>query len=187
MKYVRLPYKKYFPLLLIKFCKSIDFNIYAFTNNTTNTDNKSSHIVGFKAGLAQAVKDYQEESSNKTIKNPISAEDTREGIVTIINVKVPNPNYVGQGKQELQMPTVRKAVSETIQELLTDFCDKNPNEAKLILEKSLEAQRVRETVRKAKETARKTKGMGNGPKPEKLVKCVSKVPEDSVLFIVEGR
>ena len=170
----------------LAYTEAVDHNIIAFTNNVPNTDNKSSHLVGFKAGLAQAVKDYQEEASNKAIKNPISAEDTREGIVAVINIKVASPQYIGQGKDLLNMPTVRKTIAEITQDYITDFCDKNPNEAKLILEKALEAQRVRETVRKAKETARKTKGMGNGPKPEKLVKCESKVPEDSVLFIVEG-
>ena len=172
--------------IALAYTESIDFNIYAFTNNTTNTDNKSSHIVGFKAGLAQAVKDYQEEASSKAVKNPISAEDTREGVVAVISIKVAGPRYTSQGKSCLNMPAVRKVVSEITQDYLTDFCDKNPNEAKLILEKALEAQRVRETVRKAKETARKTKGMGNGPKPEKLVKCVSKVPEDCCIWLCEG-
>ena len=172
--------------IALAYTESVDHNIIAFTNNVPNTDNKSSHLVGFKAGLAQAIKDYQEESSTKAVKNPISAEDTREGIVAVISIKVNSPAYIGQGKDYLNMPSVRKVCNEVIQEYLEEYMDKHPNEAKLILEKALEAQRVRETVRKAKETARKTKGMGNGPKPEKLVKCVSKVPEESVLFIVEG-
>ncbi len=172
--------------IALAYTEAVDHNVIAFTNNVPNTDNKSSHLVGFKAGLAQAIKDYQEESSTKAVKNPISAEDTREGIVAVISIKVATPQYIGQGKDLLNMPSVRKSCNEVIQEYLEEYMDKHPNEAKLILEKALEAQRVRETVRKAKETARKTKGMGNGPKPEKLVKCVSKVPEESVLFLVEG-
>ena len=173
--------------IALAYTESPDHVILGFTNNVPNTDNKSSHLVGFKAGLAQSIKDYQEEVASKAIKNPISAEDTREGVVAVISIKATAPQYIGQGKDYLNMPSVRKAVNETIQDFMSDYCDKHPNEAKLILEKALDAQRVRETVRKAKETARKTKGMGNGPKPEKLVKCVSKTPEDSILWLVEGR
>ena len=106
---------------------------------------------------------------------------------TIISIKIASPVYIGQGKDYINMPIVRKTTAEVIKECMEDYIDKNPNNAKLILEKALDAQRVRETVRKAKETARKTKGMGNGPKPEKLVKCVSKVPEDCCIWLVEGR
>lgn len=172
--------------IALAYTEAVDHHIIAFTNNVPNPENKSSHLVGFKAGLAQAIKDFQEESSNKAIKNPISAEDTREGVVAVISVKVVAPNYISQGKTCLNMPSVRKACNEIIQEYLEEYIDKHPNEAKLILEKALEAQRVRETVRKAKETARKSKGMGNGPKPEKLVKCVSKVPEECCLWLCEG-
>ena len=165
---------------------SHDFNVIAFTNNVPNTDGKSSHLVGFKAGLADSLKDYQVNSSNKAIKNPITAEDTREGIIAVISIKVEDPNYIGQGKDYLNMPSVRKATNTVIKEYMEDFYDKNPNSAKIILDKALDAQRVREAVRKAKDTARKTKGIGNGPKPEKLVKCVSKDPSESCLWIVEG-
>ena len=171
--------------IALAYTEAIDHVILAFTNNVPNTDGKSSHLAGLKAGLADAVKDYQVEVTNK-LKNPITAEDTREGIVAVVSIKVASPNYIGQGKDYLNMPSVRKATADTIKECMEDYIDKNPNNAKLILEKALEAQRVRETVRKAKETARKTKGLVANVKPEKLVKCVSKVPEDSVLFIVEG-
>ena len=172
--------------IALAYTDSIDHNIIAFTNNVPNPDGKSSHLVGFKAGLAQVIKDYQEESSTKTIKNPISAEDTREGIIAVISVKVIAPNYISQGKTCLNMPSVRKAVSDTIKDFMEEFIDKNPMNAKIILDKALDAQRVRETVRKAKETARKTKGLVATTKPEKLVKCVSKDPSESCLWIVEG-
>jgi DNA gyrase subunit B len=171
--------------IALAYTEAVDHVILGFTNNVPNTDNKSSHLSGLKAGLSDVVKDYQVEVTSK-LKNPITAEDTREGVVAVVSVKVASPNYIGQGKDYLNMPSVRKAVSDVIKECMEDYIDKNPNNAKLILEKALEAQRVRETVRKAKETARKTKGMGNGPKPEKLVKCVSKTPEESVIWLVEG-
>ena len=171
--------------IALAYTEAVDHTVLAFTNNVPNTDNKSSHLVGFKAGLADVIKDYQVEVTSK-LKNPITAEDTREGIVAVVSIKVVSPNYIGQGKDYLNMPSVRKAISEVIKECMEDYIDKNPNNAKLILEKALEAQRVRETVKKAKETARKTKGLVATTKPEKLVKCVSKVPEDSVIWLVEG-
>ena len=170
----------------LAYTEAVDHVILAFTNNVPNTDNKSSHLSGFKAGLADAVKDYQVEVTTN-LKNPITAEDTREGIVAVVSIKVASPNYIGQGKDYLNMPSVRKATADIIKECMEDYIDKNPNNAKLILEKALDAQRVRETVRKAKETARKTKGLVNTVKPEKLVKCVSKSPEESCLWIVEGK
>ena len=172
--------------IALAYTEAVDHIILGFTNNVPNTDTKSSHLVGLKSGLADTIKDYQADVTAK-LKNPIVAEDTREGIVAVVSIKVASPNYIGQGKDYLNMPSVRKVTSEVIKECMEDFIDKNPNSAKLILEKALDAQRVRETVRKAKETARKTKGMGNGPKPEKLVKCVSKVPEDCCLYLVEGK
>ena len=172
--------------IALAYTEGHDYIINAFTNNVPNTDGKSSHLVGFKAGLADVIKDYQVDSSSKAIKSPIVAEDTREGVVAIVSIKVASPNYIGQGKDYLNMPSVRKAVSETIKDFMEDYIDKNPANAKLILEKALEAQRVRETVKKAKETARKTKGLVATGKPEKLVKCVSKSPEESCLWIVEG-
>ena len=171
--------------IALAYTEAVDHTVLAFTNNVPNTDNKSSHLVGFKAGLADVIKDYQVEVTSK-LKNPITAEDTREGIVAVVSIKVVSPNYIGQGKDYLNMPSVRKATSEVIKECMEDYIDKNPNNAKLILEKALEAQRVRETVKKAKETARKSKGLVATTKPEKLVKCVSKVPEDSVIWLVEG-
>ena len=171
--------------IALAYTEAVDHTVLAFTNNVPNTDNKSSHLVGFKAGLADVIKDYQVEVTSK-LKNPITAEDTREGIVAVVSIKVVSPNYIGQGKDYLNMPSVRKATSEVIKECMEDYIDKNPNNAKLILEKALEAQRVRETVKKAKETARKSKGLIATTKPEKLVKCVSKVPEDSVIWLVEG-
>ncbi len=171
--------------IALAYTEAVDHVILAFTNNVPNTDGKSSHLAGFKAGLADVVKDYQVEVTNK-LKNPITAEDTREGVVAVVSVKVASPNYIGQGKDYLNMPSVRKAAADVIKECMEDYIDKNPNNAKLILEKALDAQRVRETVKKAKETARKTKGIGNGAKPEKLVKCVNKDPEESVIWLVEG-
>ena len=171
--------------IALAYTEAVDHTIIAFTNNVPNTDNKSSHLVGFKAGLADAIKDYQADITTK-LKNPISAEDTREGVVAIISIKIASPVYIGQGKDYINMPIVRKTTAEVIKECMEDYIDKNPNSAKLILEKALEAQRVRETVKKAKETARKSKGLIATTKPEKLVKCVSKVPEDSVIWLVEG-
>lgn len=158
-------------------------NILAFTNNVANTATRSSHITGFKAGLASAIKDIINEES-KT-KFEITNEDTREGIIAIISIKIANPFYEGQGKDILTMPIVRSTVSNKIEEYVLDRLDKNPNEKNIIMARVIEAARVREAARKTKEATRKVKGLSGGKVPG-LTKANGKNPEDLCIWLVEG-
>lgn len=160
-------------------------NIIGFTNNVSNTDRRSSQIDGFKAGLASSIKNAIEDSDLNKQKFNITNEDTREGIVSIVSIKLYNPFYDAQNKDRIIMPIARSTVSNAIEEYLDDIFDKNPTQKDIILRRVIEAARIRETARKSKETAKKVKSVGAG-KVEGLTKCTSKDPTKSEVFLVEG-
>ena len=164
--------------------QSYSDNIIAFTNNVINTNNKSSNLTGFKRGIAAAVKDCFENEYPKS-KTQLTAEDTREGIISVISIKVPDAIYVGQDKDYLNMPIIASILYSEIKEFCEDQFDKLPNDKDNILNKVIESNKIREAAHKAKEAARKSKGFSN-KKVEKLVKCASKDPEVCEVFLVEG-
>ena len=159
-------------------------SIYAFTNNVANTDLKSSNITGFRRGIAAAVKECFENEYPKS-KTQLTAEDTREGLVAVVSIKVDSPAYVSQGKDYLNMPIIASILYSEVKEFCEDQFDKLPNDKDNILNKVIESNKIREAAHKAKEAARKNKGFSN-KKVEKLVKCASKDPEACEVFLVEG-
>lgn len=159
-------------------------NIYAFTNNVANTDLKSSNITGFRRGIAAAVKDCFENEYPKS-KTQLTAEDTREGIVAVVSIKVDSPAYVSQGKDYLNMPVVASILYSEVKDFCEDQFDKLPNDKDNILNKVIESNKIREAAHKAKEAAKKNKSFAN-KKVEKLVRCASKDPEICEIFLVEG-
>lgn len=159
-------------------------SIYAFTNNVANTDLKSSNITGFRRGIAAAVKECFENEYPKS-KTQLTAEDTREGLVAVVSIKVDSPAYVSQGKDYLNMPIIASILYSEVKEFCEDQFDKLPNDKDNILNKVIESNKIREAAYKAKEAARKNKGFSN-KKVEKLVKCASKDPEVCEIFLVEG-
>lgn len=158
--------------------------IYAFTNNVANTDLKSSNITGFKRGIAAAIKECFENEYPKS-KTQLTAEDTREGLVAVVSIKVDSPAYVSQGKDYLNMPVIASILYSEVKEFCEDQFDKLPNDKDNILNKVIESNKIREAAHKAKEVARKNKSFAN-KKVEKLVKCASKDPEACEVFLVEG-
>ena len=164
--------------------QSYSDNVIAFTNNVINTNNKSSNLTGFKRGIAAAIKECFESEYPKS-KTQLTAEDTREGIVAVVSVKVPDPNYIGQGKDYLNMPIIASILYSEVKEFCEDQFDKLPNDKDNILNKVIESNKIREAAHKAKEAARKSKGFSN-KKVEKLVRCASKDPEICEVFLVEG-
>ena len=166
------------------YTESYSDNVYAFTNNVINTDGKSSNITGFKRGLAAAVKECFENENPKS-KISLTAEDTREGIIAVVNVKVADPNYIGQGKDYLNMPNVASALYSEVKEFIEEQFDKLPNDKENILNKVVESNRIREAAHKAKEAAKKSKTVGVG-KVEGLTKCLSKKPYERCIWFVEG-
>ena len=159
--------------------------IYAYTNNVLNTNQSSSHITGFKSGLSSAIKSYYDDVSTNKNKKNIVAEDTRLGIIAIVSIKVADPHYIGQGKDQLDEKAIRSAIYRETEEFVLDQLDKNPNEAKIILNKVLESCGAREAAKRATENASNTTALSGG-KVNGLTKGISKETEDTCIGLVEG-
>ena len=159
-------------------------NILVFTNNIENIDG-GSHLIGLKEGLFKAIKEYYVE--NNTAKNEVQIEsdDCREGFFGILSVKVKAPDFSGQGKEKLVMNSVRTAVRNFVHDYLLEIMDKNPNIAKQIVNKVLDATRARENAKKMREATKKTKTLASGT-VKGLTKCNSNNPAECELFLVEG-
>lgn len=152
--------------------------VYTFCNNVATTDN-GDHLTGFYMGLTEAVKSFAPELACKS-------EDIKEGIVAIVSVKVPDPDFEGQNKSRLKMLPVRTAVKNIAKEIIIEYLDKNPSIAKIIISKIESAVKAREAAAKARETARKNKALSQSGTPNKLAECTSKKPEECEVYIVEG-
>ena len=165
---------------------SYNESIFSFVNNI-NTPEGGTQLTGFRNALTKTFNDYARE--NKLLKDSdanLSGEDIREGLTAIISVKIEDPQFEGQTKQKLGNSEAKRAVESVFGEQLTYYLEQNPNEAKIICEKSLLAQRAREAARKARDLTRRKTALEGSSLPGKLADCSDKDPKNCEIYIVEG-
>ncbi|HIT67378.1 MAG TPA: DNA topoisomerase (ATP-hydrolyzing) subunit B [Candidatus Merdisoma merdipullorum] len=161
-------------------------NCYSFVNNI-NTPEGGTHLTGFKNALTKTFNDYARK--NKLLKDSepsLNGDDIREGLTAIISIKIAEPQFEGQTKQKLGNSEARGAVDNVVSEQLMIFLEQNPAVAKVILEKSILAQRAREAARKARDLTRRKTALDGMALPGKLADCSDKNPEHCEIYIVEG-
>lgn len=163
---------------------SYDEKIFSFANNI-NTVDGGTHLSGFRGAITRTINNYAESSGlTKNAKVTLTGDDVREGLVAVISVKIPQPQFEGQTKGKLNSP-VKGPVESFLNEKLGEFFEQNPGVAKKIVGKAVDAARARDAARKAREIVRKS-AMGGSGLPGKLADCQEKDPAFSEIYIVEG-
>ena len=165
---------------------SYNEGVYSFVNNIT-TPEGGTHLAGFRSALTKTFNDYARK--NKLLKDSaqnLTGDDIREGLVAIVSIKIPEPQFEGQTKQNLGNSEARGAVDSVVSEQLTYFLEQNPNVAKIICEKAVLAQRAREAARKARDLTRRKSALDGMSLPGKLADCSDKDPQNCEIYIVEG-
>ena len=158
---------------------------YSFVNNIT-TPEGGTHLTGFKNALTKTFNSYAR--LNKLIKDTetLSGDDIREGLIVIVSIKIEDPQFEGQTKQKLGNSEARGAVDNIVSEQLMIYLEQHPQVAKMILEKSIMAQRAREAARKARDLTRRKSALEGMSLPGKLADCSDKDPKNCEIYIVEG-
>jgi len=161
-------------------------NLHSYVNNI-NTHEGGTHLAGFRRALTRTLKKFADEIGLPAKeKVEVTGDDFREGLTAVISVKVMEPQFEGQTKTKLGNSEVSGAVDKIVGEMLTNFLEENPNEAKLIVQKVVLAAKARQAAKKARELVQRKSPMGGSGLPGKLSDCSSKDPAISELFLVEG-
>ena len=170
----------------MRYNDSFSENLHSYVNNI-NTHEGGTHLAGFRRALTTTLKKYAEDLGiPQKEKVEISGEDFREGLTAIVSVKVMEPQFEGQTKTKLGNSEVSGAVSRVVSEMLTNFLEENPAEAKVIVQKVILAAKARIAAKKARETVQRQTPLWGGGLPGKLSDCSSTEPSVCELFLVEG-
>ena len=160
-------------------------NVFSFANNI-NTVDGGTHLSGFRSALTRAINQFgQNQNLFKEVKENLQGEDVREGLVAVISVKLPQPQFEGQTKGRLNSD-IQSTVASFVYEKLMEHFEKNPTVGRKICAKSIDAARAREAARKARELTRRKGALDSGGLPGKLADCQERDPERCELFLVEG-
>jgi len=161
-------------------------NLHSYVNNI-NTHEGGTHLSGFRRGLTGTLKKYADNSGMlDKLKFDIAGDDFREGLTAIISVKVAEPQFEGQTKTKLGNRDVSAAVSQAVSEMLSDYLEENPSDAKTIVQKVILAAQARHAAKKAREMVQRKTVMSIGGLPGKLSDCSETDPEKCEIFLVEG-
>lgn len=170
----------------MRYNTSFNENLHSYVNNI-NTHEGGTHLTGFRRALTRTLKKFADELGLPAKeKVEITGDDFREGLTAIISVKVMEPQFEGQTKTKLGNSEVAGAVDKIVGEMLTNFLEENPSEAKQIVQKVVLAAKARQAAKKAREMVQRKSPMGGSGLPGKLADCSSKDPMISELFLVEG-
>jgi DNA gyrase subunit B len=165
---------------------SFSENLHSYVNNI-NTHEGGTHLAGFRRGLTSTLKKYADSSGMlDKLKFDVAGDDFREGLTAIVSVKVAEPQFEGQTKTKLGNREVNSAVSQSVSEMLQDFLEENPMDAKIIVQKVILAAQARHAASKAREMVQRKTVMSGGGLPGKLSDCSEQNPELCEVFLVEG-
>ena len=160
--------------------------MFSFVNNI-NTREGGTHLIGFKSALTRTFNDFLKRSKHvKKLDENLSGDDVREGLTAVLSVKVPEPQFEGQTKGKLGNSEVKGIVESIVNEALTAYFDKYPQEVSLILEKTVLAAKAREAARRARELTRRKSFLESAGLPGKLADCSERDPRKCEVYIVEG-
>jgi len=170
----------------IQYNEGFNESVYTFANGI-NTIDGGAHLTGFRTALTRILNDYARKAKVlKENESNLSGDDVREGLVAVVSVKLPEPQFEGQTKTRLGNAEVAAHVQSALADALTQHLEENPSDARRIIEKGMTASRAREAARKARDLVHRKGALESGNLPGKLSDCSSRDPAESEIFIVEG-